>query len=322
MKRIAILTSGGDAPGMNAAIRAAARTIIGGGGEAYGVRNGYSGLLHGDIFPLSARDVGGIMELGGTMLGSARCPEFKSFEGLDRGATMLRRLCIDGLIVIGGNGSQTGANALAEIQVPVMGVALTIDNDLAGTDVTIGFDTALNITLEAIDRLRTTASSHHRVFVIETMGNRSGFLPLMAGLAGGAEAIVTPEMDLTPEQVLEKVYAARHRGKKHVMIVVSEWAPHHADAFHQHLCQDKELDYDPRLTVLGHVVRGGRPTAADRILATRLASGAASELMNGNKGCLAAMVNNQVKFVPLGDVAGKTKPAPEEMIRLAEQMSI
>jgi 6-phosphofructokinase 1 len=303
---------------MNAAIRAVTRTVIGSGGEVLGIRNGFAGLIKGDKFNMGPRDVGGILEQGGTILGSARCLEFKTHEGRTQARHVIAQSGIDGIVVIGGNGSQTGAHALMEMGIPVMGV----DNDLLGTDITIGFDTALNITIEAIDRLRVTASSHRRVFVIQTMGNHSGYLALYAGIAGGAEIIITPEIDCSPEQVLEKVKEAQCRGKKHVMIVVSEWAHHHADALHQYLLQGSDLFYDPRLTILGHVVRGGTPTASDRILATRLGSMAASAIVAGESGGLVGLVKGSVVIAPLAEIVGKTKPLPDDMVALAAAMTI
>src|SRR3954470_17748275 len=204
-RKIAILTSGGDAPGMNAAIRAAARTRLAKGWEIFGVRDGYAGLVDGLIEPLGARDVGGVLQRGGTFLGSARLRDFKDEPIRARGLANLRARGIDGLIVIGGNGSQSGALALAQMGLEVMGVASTIDNDLAGSEITIGVDTALNIALEAIDRLKVTASSHQRTFLIEVMGRNCGYLALMAAIAGGAEGVVIPEIYTTPEQVAEVI---------------------------------------------------------------------------------------------------------------------
>ena len=195
MKRIAVLTSGGDAPGMNAAIRAVTRRAIFRGAEVAGVRRGYAGLIADEILPLSARGVGRISHLGGTILGSTRCDEFRTSAGRNKACANLSKRNIDALVVIGGNGSQAGAQALSQLGLPVAGVASTIDNDLCGTDLTIGVDTALNIALEAIDRLKTTASSHHRAFLVEVMGRNCGYLGLMAGLAGGADAIVVPEIE-------------------------------------------------------------------------------------------------------------------------------
>src|SRR5512133_1056014 len=201
MKRIAVLTSGGDAPGMNAAIRAVVRTGIGHGMEVMGVQQGYAGLVEGHLTPLSARDVGGIIQRGGTFLGSARCAEFRTEEGRNKALCSLEDWGVQGLVVIGGNGSQTGAHELSKAGFPVVGVASTIDNDLVGSDITIGVDTALNTALEAIDRIKDTASSHHRAFVVEVMGRDSGYLALMAGIAGGAEMVVIPEVKTTPDEV-------------------------------------------------------------------------------------------------------------------------
>ena len=208
MERIALLTSGGDAPGMNAAVRAATRAAIARGWEVFGVRNGYAGLLADNMQPLHARDVGGIIQRGGTVLGSARSAEFREHEGLRKAAVNLRNRGIHALIVIGGNGSQTGSARLHETGFPVVGIASTIDNDLMGTNVTIGVDTAVNTTLQAIDMLRTTASSHQRAFLVETMGRKCGYIALMTGIAGGAEVIVTPECDVEPEEVVERLGAA------------------------------------------------------------------------------------------------------------------
>src|SRR5512138_2876062 len=227
-RKIAILTSGGDAPGMNAAIRAAARTGIALGWEMFGVRDGYAGLVAGMIEPLGARDVGGILGRGGTFLGSARLREFKDEPVRARGLANLRARGIDGLVVIGGNGSQSGALALSQMGLDVVGVASTIDNDLAGSEITIGVDTALNIALEAIDRLKVTASSHKRAFLVEVMGRDCGYLALMSGIAGGAEVIVIPEFETDPEQVASAIRRSYERGKPHALGVVAEGAKYNA----------------------------------------------------------------------------------------------
>src|SRR5256714_13359776 len=220
MKKIAVLTSGGDAPGMNAAVRAVVRGALAHGWEVFGVRNGYAGLL-GDVFyPLAARDVGGIIQSGGTMLGSARCPEFAQPAGRAKALANLRARKVDALVVIGGNGSQAGSATLAREGFAVVGVPSTIDNDLFGNDVSIGCDTAINITLEAIDRLRTTASSHQRAFAVETMGRNCGYIALMAGIAGGAEGIALPESELRPAQGAERLRAAYPRGKTPALAVI------------------------------------------------------------------------------------------------------
>src|ERR1039457_5971427 len=222
MRRIAVLTSGGDAPGMNAAIRAVVRTGLAKGWEVFGIRRGYAGLIAGDIIPLGARDVGRIIHQGGTMLGSARCPEFITDEGQQRAAEQLERMCIDGLIVIGGNGSQSGALALSRRGIPVVGIASTIDNDLYGSEITIGVTTALNVALEAIDRIKVTASSHERAFLVEVMGRDCGYLALISGIAGGAECIVLPEVPTDPEALASDLRAAYERGKAHAIVVVAE----------------------------------------------------------------------------------------------------
>ncbi|MGH8691018.1 MAG: ATP-dependent 6-phosphofructokinase, partial [Burkholderiales bacterium] len=224
MQKIAVLTSGGDAPGMNAAVRAVTRGALARGWQVFGVRNGYAGLL-GNLFePLAARDVGGIVQSGGTKLGSARCPEFAEPAGRKQALANLRQQGMDALVVIGGNGSQSGSASLAREGFAVVGVPSTIDNDLYGNDVSIGCDTAINITLEAIDRLRTTASSHQRAFAVETMGRNCGYIALMAGIAGGAEVIALPESEITPEQLAERLRDAYRRGKTHALAVIAEGA--------------------------------------------------------------------------------------------------
>jgi len=322
MKRIAILTSGGDAPGMNAAIRAAVRTAIEGGADVFGVKHGYTGLIREEFVPLTARDVSGIIEHAGTVLGSARSLEFRTDEGIAKAVRALEDHYISGLIVIGGNGSQTGALALANYGVPVNGVASTIDNDLFGSDITIGVDTALNVALEAIDRLRVTASSHHRLFIIEVMGRDCGYLALAAGLAGGAEVIVTSEHDLNPGQVMELIHEAGRRGKQRAMVVVAEGAKNNAATLFESLANDPMCGFEPRLTILGHVQRGGSPSAFDRLLATRLASRATDMLLTGESGRLIGLINGVVAATPLADIVGKHKPLPSDLLSLADVMKL
>ena len=322
MQRIGILTSGGDAPGMNAAIRAGTRAALARGWEVYGVKNGYAGLLNNTMDILHARDVGGIIQRGGTMLGSARSPEFQQDAGRQKALSNLKRRGIDALVVIGGNGSQSGAFALHEAGFPVVGVASTIDNDLYGTDVTIGVDTAVNVTLEAIDRLRTTASSHQRAFLVETMGRNCGYIALMTGIAGGAEVIITPECEIAPDEVVERLAAAYTRGKTHALVVVAEGVKHGArmlmDYFRDHRAT---IGFGLRVTTLGHVVRGGVPTAADRVLATRLGAAAADQLAAGTSGVLVGMACNAVVTTPLADIAGRTKPMDCAMLELARVLA-
>ncbi|MGO8671731.1 MAG: ATP-dependent 6-phosphofructokinase [Capsulimonadaceae bacterium] len=322
MNRIGVLTSGGDAPGMNAAIRAVVRTAVTAGAEVYGIHRGYAGLIDGDLRPMTARDVGGIMELGGTVLDSARSSVFRTDAGVESALQTLRAHDIEGLIVIGGNGSQAGAMALLDRGVQVNGVASTIDNDLAGSDITIGVDTALNIALEAIDRLRTTASSHHRLFLVEVMGRDCGYLALASGIAGGAEVVVMPERDICPEEVLVRVQDAKKRGKRHAMIVVAEGAALGVTALYKYLSEDAGTLFDPRVTILGHVQRGGRPTAYDRILATRLGAAATELLLRGQSGNLIGQMHGITTHTPLHDVVNRKKPLPMELLRLVDILKI
>ena len=320
--RIGILTSGGDAPGMNAAVRAAARAALAQGWEVYGVRNGYAGLLADTIDPLHARDVGGIIQRGGTVLGSARSPEFQQPAGLAKALRNLRARGIEALVVIGGNGSQTGSFSLHQAGFGVVGVASTIDNDLCGTDITIGVDTAVNITLEAIDRLRTTASSHQRAFLIETMGRNCGYIALMTGIAGGAEVIVTPECEVAPHEVVQRLAAAYTRGKTHAIVVVAEGAKHAAQAMMDYFKEHRAtIGFGLRVTTLGHVVRGGVPTAADRVLATRLGAAAIDQLASGKAGVLMGSLCNAIVGTPLAEIAGKTKPIDCNLLDLARVLA-
>lgn len=320
LRRVAVLTSGGDAPGMNAAIRAVVRTGLAKGWEMLGIRRGYAGLLSGEVRPLGARDVGGIIQLGGTILGSARCPEFKTQEGLRRAVRVLEEHKIDALVVIGGNGSQQGAYALFREGVPVVGVASTIDNDLVGSDITIGVDTALNVALEAIDRLKTTASSHNRAFLVEVMGRDCGYLALMAGIAGGAEAVVIPEVPISPEAVAEAIREAYARGKPHAIVVVAEGAQYNAQRLAEYF-QRERLGYELRVTVLGHVQRGGAPGAFDRLLGTILGAGAVEALARGEKGVLVGQIKGEVVTTPLSEVVGKKKPLDPKLFELARVLA-
>ena len=318
MKRIAVLTSGGDAPGMNAAIRAVTRTAIAQGWEVFGIRHGYHGLINGDVVPLGVRDVGGIIQRGGTILESARCEEFKTEQGRCKALHVLGERDIEALVVIGGSGSQTGAHALWKMGFPVMGVASTIDNDLYGSDIAVGVDTALNIALEAIDRLKTTASSLERAFLVEVMGRNCGYLALMAGIAGGAEAIVIPEVDTGPEIVAEAVRAAYQRGKAHALVVVAEGARYNANAMAQHFAQrHEELGFELRVTTLGHVQRGGAPVASDRLLATWLGASATEHLARGEHGQLMGMTKGQVTATPLDEVVANKKALDPKLLELA-----
>ena len=319
MKRIAVLTSGGDAPGMNAAIRAVTRTGLSYGWEVYGVSLGYSGLISGKFTQFGARDVGGIIQRGGTILGSARSLEFKTHEGQVKALRNLNQQGIDALVVIGGNGSQTGANALAELGFPVVGVASTIDNDLYGSEMSIGVDTALNIALEAIDRLKITASSHQRAFMIEVMGRNCGYLALMSGIAGGAEAIVVPEIELDPESLAQKLSNSYEHGKAHAIIVVAEGAKYNAAKLTEYFDTHHErLGFDIRSTILGHVQRGGNPSAFDRILASRLGAAATESIANNQFGVLMGLNKGEITPTPLKDVVANKKQLDMKLFSLAK----
>jgi 6-phosphofructokinase 1 len=322
MKRIAVLTSGGDAPGMNAAIRAVVRAGIDQGWEVYGVRSGYAGLIAGNFRRLLARDVGGLMQQAGTFLGSARCPEFRTEEGKDTALHMLNGEGIDALVVIGGNGSQTGAHALSARGFPVVGVASTIDNDLYGSEMTIGVDTALNIALEAIDRLKATASSHGRAFLVEVMGRDCGYLALMAAIAGGAEAVVIPERECDPTDLAEQLRSSYQRGKTHALVVVAEGARFNAEALVHHFKENRErLGFEARATILGHVQRGGRPGAFDRLLATRLGAAAVQSIARREHGVLLGLVGGAIGPTPLDAVVANRKVLDLDMFELARVMA-
>lgn len=303
---------------MNAAIRAVTRCALAQDWDVLGVRRGYAGLVEGDVEPLTGRSVSNIMQSGGTILGSARCPEFETEDTRREALNRLQQNRVDALVVIGGNGSQAGALALAQMGVPVVGVASTIDNDLAGSEVTIGVDTALNIALEAIDRLKTTASSHQRAFLIEVMGRKCGYLALMAGIAGGAEIVIIPERETSPEEIAGRLRTAYERGKKHALAVVAEGAHYNAEGLSAWFREHSERSgFDLRTTTLGHVQRGGTPTAFDRLLATRLGAGAVAALARGGHGVLVGLNQGQVTTTPLIQVVGVQKMIDPELFRLA-----
>jgi 6-phosphofructokinase 1 len=322
MKRIAVLTSGGDAPGMNAAIRAVVRSGVAQGLEVFGVEHGYTGLIAGEFRPLGPRDVGGILQRGGTLLGTTRCIELKTDAGQEKAVQQMRDHGISGLVVIGGNGSQSGAYALSQKGLAVVGVASTIDNDLYGTDITIGATTAADVALEAIDRLRVTASSHRRAFLVEVMGRDCGYLAMMAGIAGGAEAILVPERDVDPEAVATELRLANERGKSHAIIVVAEGSRYNAEALAQYFkSHQARLGFDLRVSRLGHIQHGGAPGVFDRILATRLGAAATLLLMQGQRGVLVGLVGGEVTTTPLAEVLNRTRPLDPRWIELARVLS-
>jgi 6-phosphofructokinase 1 len=322
MKQIAVLTSGGDAPGMNAAIRAVTRSALDLDMTVHGVRHGWQGLVDGQFRQLSARDVGGIIQVGGTFLGSARSAEFREDSGRSKALRNLAQRGIEGIVVIGGNGSQTGSFKLSELGVPVVGIASTIDNDLLGTDISIGSDTAINVTLEAIDHLRTTGSSHNRAFLVETMGRDCGYLAMMAGLAGGAEVISTPEFEVPAAEIAQRLHAAYERGKTHAIVVIAEGVKESTAKVLAFFDADKQrTGFELRATTLGHVVRGAPPSAFDRILATRLGVHAVKALSAGEHGVLVGWCQNEVRLTPLADIVGRTKPIDRELVELARVLA-
>jgi len=317
MQHIAVLTSGGDAPGMNAAIRSVVRTGLDRGWRISGIHHGYAGLLAGDIVTLRARDVSGIIQAGGTLLGSARSLEFKTEAGQRQAVQILREHNIDGLVIIGGNGSQTGAYALSNLGFPVVGVASTIDNDLYGSEITIGVDTALNIALEAIDRLKVTAASHHRAFLVEVMGRDCGYLALNAAIAGGAEAVVVPEFEVDPEEIAADLHSAYERGKAHALVVVAEGARYNAEGLANYFKEHRQrLGFDLRVTTLGHVQRGGAPGAFDRLLATRLGAEAVERLGRDEHGILVGLLKGEMAATPLAEVVANKKPLDKRLLEL------
>jgi 6-phosphofructokinase 1 len=320
VKRIAVLTSGGDAPGMNAAIRSVVRTALDQGVETFGVRSGYRGLLEGDYALLGSRDVSNVLQRGGTFLGSARCPEFAEAERRAEALDGLRKNGIEGLVVIGGNGSQAGSHAISQTGFPVVGVASTIDNDLYGSDITIGVDTALNVALRAVDQLKVTASSHRRASILEVMGRHCGYLALVVGIAGGAEIIVIPEIEMSLDEVAEQMRQAYDRGKSHALVVVAEGATHDARALSEHLGKI-EVGFDFRVTVLGHVQRGGTPTVADRLLGTRLGAAAAEKLLEGEHGVLVGKLDGKVGSTPLHEVVATPKPLDRTLFPLTRVLA-
>jgi len=321
MKRVGVLTSGGDNPGLNPCIRAVVRTGLYLGLEMMGIRRGYAGLIGGEIDGMDARSVGGIIGRGGTILGTARCPEFHEPRGRREALRTLNRFGIDGLVVIGGNGSLTGALELWRMGFPTIGVPSTIDNDVNGTDISIGVDTALNTILDAVDKIKDTASSHNRAFLIETMGRNSGYLALVSSIAGGAELVLIPEVETTFEEICRIIEDAYVRGKAHCIIVVAEgWKPGTQELARQLRERQEDLGFSVRVTQLGHVQRGGAASAFDRVLATRLGAAAARELSAGNGGNMVGWVKSAITLTPLEEAVAFQKTLSRELCELAEIM--
>jgi 6-phosphofructokinase 1 len=319
MKRIGLITSGGDSPGMNAAIRAVVRAAIGRGATVVGFRHGYEGIINSEVINLDSSAVGGIITSGGTMLRTARSKAFMTPEGRATAVGVLKSHDIEGLVVVGGDGSLTGALKLwEEFEFPVMGVPASIDNDISGTDYSIGFDTAINTAIGAIDRVRDTGYSHERVFVVEVMGRRNGFIALEAGLAGGAEAILIPEVPYSLLEVCDDLRSAAVKGKRSSIIVVAEGAARASDI--KEFIQ-RNTGFEARYLVLGHMQRGGSPTAFDRVLALRLGALAANRLISGFKAEMVGVDGTKLVSHPLAYVLSTERAVDPEKLLLAGVMA-
>ena len=323
IKCIGILTSGGDAPGMNAAIRAVTRSAIYNGLTVKGIYRGYKGLITGEIQEFKTQNVSNIIQQGGTILKTARCQEFKTPEGRKIAYETMQREGIDALVVIGGDGSLTGARLLAqEFDVPCIGLPGTIDNDLYGTDTTIGYDTALNTILDAVDKIRDTATSHERLFFVEVMGRDAGFLALNGAIAAGAEAAIIPEFNTEVDQLEEFIKNGFRKSKSSSIVLVAEseitgGAMHYAERV-----KNEYPQYDVRVSILGHLQRGGRPSARDRILASRTGCGAIEAIMQGQRNVMIGVRNNEVVYVPLSEAIRSDKPFDRKLIKVLDELSI
>ncbi len=320
MRNIGVITSGGDAPGMNASLRAIVRKAIPNGLKTMGIENGYAGLLTDQIRPLGLRSVSGIVHLGGTILRTARCPEFKTEEGLRKAGEVLSKHGIRDLIVIGGQGSFKGALELSDMfGINIIGVPASIDNDVYGTDETIGFDTAVNTALSAIDKIRDTATSLSRVFVVETMGRDRGFLALAVGLAAGAEEILVPEVKTDMDEVYKRIIESREKGKKSNIVVVAEGFGNS-----KKIAEDieKNTGYEVRLTVLGYIQRGGAPTARSRILANLFGSKAVELILSGEENKVVGLSNGKVISTDLATSCRSRKRLNLDLLRLAEELAV
>ncbi len=319
MKTIGVLTSGGDAPGMNAAIRAVVRKAIYHGRRIYGIYGGYAGLINGDMKELDLGSVGDIIHRGGTILYTARSEEFKTEEGQLKAIANLKKHGIEGLVVIGGEGTYKGAEALTKRGFPCVAVPGTIDNDIPGTQFTIGFDTALNTVIDAIDKIRDTATSHERTFIIEVMGRSAGHIALWAGLSGGAESILVPEEPFNIEEVVERLVQGNKRGKKHSIIIVAEGV---GSAVEIGKKIKEATEFDTRITVLGHIQRGGSPTASDRVLASRLGAYAVDLLLQNKSGRAVGIVNNKIVDYEISDAFKKGQSIDKDLFELSKILSI
>ena len=321
LKTIAVMTSGGDAPGMNPFIRAVVRSALAKKRRVLGVENGFEGLIHGSFRPLQARDVGGILQRGGTILQTARCPEFREPSCQSEAIRMINDAQIDGLVIAGGDGSLHGAHILAERGIHVIGAPASIDNDVYGTDICIGVDTALNTIVDAIDKLRDTASSHSRAFLIETMGRESGYLAVQAGIVTGAELVLVPEVETPVEEVARIIENAYLRGKTHCIVVVAEGAKPGASQLAQKI-NSMDVGFTTRVTILGHIQRGGKPSAYDRLLASRFGFHAVELLAAGQSDVMVGLNGREITPVALEEVTTRKKELAIDSLEMARILAL
>ena len=320
IKTIGVMTSGGDSPGMNPFIRAVVRTASAHNIRVLGVEGGYEGLIHGKFRELGVRDVGGILQRGGTILQTARSQEFREVTGQREAVRQINNAGMDALIVAGGDGSLAGAQKLVQKGIPVVGVPASIDNDIYGTDMCIGVDTALNTIVDAIDKIRDTASTHNRAFLVETMGRESGYLAVQAGIVTGAELVLIPEVKTPPKEVAAAIEEAYRRGKTHAIVVVAEgYKP--ATAELGAMIDAMDIGFTTRVTILGHVQRGGKPTAFDRLLATRFGVKAVELLLEGKSNVMIGLVGREMQPIPIDDVINNKKKLTKDYIEMARMLA-
>ncbi len=323
MKKIAVMTSGGDSPGMNACVRAVVRTGIYHGLEVYGIRRGYEGMIDGDFYKMESHDVSNIIQRGGTILKTARSMRFMELEGRQRAYDNLKSHGIEGFVAIGGDGTFRGATVFEkEFGITCVGVAGTIDNDLFGTDYTLGFDTAINTAIDCIDKIRDTAISHNRLFFVEVMGRDAGFIALSCGIAGGAEAIVIPETETNIENLISILQNGWQHQKSSAIVIVAE-GDERGGAFEiAKLVKEKFDYYDTRVSVLGHIQRGGNPTVRDRILGSRLGMAAVEALVDGKKNVMAGLINDELAFTPFANATKHHMDINKQMLKLVEILAL
>lgn len=321
IKNIAVLTSGGDAPGMNAGIRAVIRAGIYHDLNMFGIKRGYSGLVNGDIVPMDVKSVANIIQRGGTILKTARSPEFRTEEGRKKAYDNIKKLNIDALVVIGGDGTFTGASKFVEeYNVPIIGMPGTIDNDLAGTDLTIGYDTAINTVVDAVDKIRDTAESHDRLFVVEVMGRDSGLIALRSGIGIGAEVVLIPELEVDYTTIMKRLDSTR-KSKSSRIVIVAE-GDNEGGLVVAEKIQESFPSYDVRVSILGHIQRGGRPSCMDRVLASRLGVAAVEGLLDGRKGEMVGLINGQIEFTPFDKAIKHINTANNDLTRIVEILSL